>query len=70
MNFDDDEDIPILVDTSVGHDSGEASGPDVAKPNDIRVPLTIVTGNLADLKLAHSYLIKAQAILEPEKLHW
>lgn len=57
MNYDDEEDIPILLDTSVNHDVGGDSGPDVAKSNDIRVPLTIVTGNLADPKSAGPYLI-------------
>ena len=59
MNYDDEEeDIPVLLDTSVNHDLGGTSGPDAAKSNDIRVPLTIVTGNFADPKSAGSCLIK------------
>ena len=46
MTFDDEEEVPALLDTAVSHDSAEASASDIAKPDDIRVPLTIVTGNL------------------------
>ena len=45
MNFDDEEDIPVLLDTAVSLENTEASDTDVARPDDVRVPLTIVTGN-------------------------
>lgn len=70
MNFDDEEEIPVLLDTSASRDNLKASGPDVAKPDDFQVPLTIVTGNLKRPKPASYHLIKSQAILGPEKPHW
>lgn len=60
MNFDDEEDIPILLDTSASNDNVGAPGPDVAKQDDIRVPLTIVTGNLKISNLAGSHLIEVR----------
>lgn len=46
MTFDDEEEVPVLLDTAASHDNVGASGPDITKPDDFRVPLTIVTGNL------------------------
>lgn len=46
MYFDDEENIPVLVDTTVRLNNVEALDLDVAKPDDFRVPLTIVTGKL------------------------
>lgn len=46
MNFDDEEDIPVLLDTAVKPDDVKPSDFNVEKPDDFRVPLTIVTGTL------------------------
>lgn len=55
MNLDDEEDIPILLDTAVSLDHVESSGSDIDKPDDdFRVPLTIVTGKAREAESCRS----------------
>lgn len=50
MEFEDDEDVPVLVNTTVSQNDTKASGSEPTKVDtkvdDLRVPLTIVTGIL------------------------
>lgn len=69
MDFEDEEDVPALVNTTVSHNDTEASGSEVTKTEDFRVPLTIVTGILRKAEPFKSYLSSLQAILGLEKPH-
>jgi hypothetical protein len=51
MDIDDDDNAPVLVDTSVSHNNPKASDDVGAELEERRVPLTLVTGTLQMLNL-------------------
>ena len=54
MDFEDEEDVPVLVNTTVSNSDTKASGSESTKVEDLRVPLTIVTGILQKVELMKS----------------
>jgi hypothetical protein len=46
MDMDDEDNAPVLVDTSVSHNDLKASDDAGSEPEECRVPLTLITGML------------------------